>query len=437
MKHAKTVLMTAAAGLLILTQCTRTGNSSLRESCPHYDIDVHIDPATRSIEVSGEISGPAEAFVSDSMFFYLQKDMKIENIHANGQVIAVTNTAPSDIRYMPHAEKLYIDTNTLARSSGPVSLSFSYKGTLSRMPAFFANTIDTTWTELGLYYPWFPYNPEKIRLFTFTVRVTADPGYTVFGIGDISRSSTVTEITAPAPTTDIVVCLSKDVKTYTAGGKNPLYIFHHTLTEPVLRRMAEDVEAARNLYSSWYGLKNTGITLIETRRPSGGGYARVGGVVLQGIDPDRFFSRLEGYNRYFAHETAHLWWFKATTTTWEDWLNESLAEYSALRVLRERFGPDTYTSWLDNKKETIAGTPPIWNFDRNSADYKTVVKVIYNKGPVLLSELEQKTGSDNFNAFCKQLIKDDVRTTEGFLTALARAQDTETAEWFGHMLKTR
>jgi len=36
------------------------------------------------------------------------------------------------------------------------------------------------------------------------------------------------------------------------------------------------------------------------------------------------------------------WWANAPVNSWEDWLNESFAEYSALMAVRELFGAERF-----------------------------------------------------------------------------------------------
>ncbi|MDT8401169.1 MAG: hypothetical protein RQ743_05700 [Bacteroidales bacterium] len=56
---------------------------------------------------------------------------------------------------------------------------------------------------------------------------------------------------------------------------------------------------------------------------------------------DYYDSRI-GYARYPAHEISRLWWLRADANTWEDWLNEGFAEYTALVVLRELYGKEYF-----------------------------------------------------------------------------------------------
>ena len=338
---------------------------------------------------------------------------------------------------MPTARKIYLEQKSLSMRQ-PAKINFAYGGKLEDRSNIFPNRIGPEWTEMGLYYPWFPFNPDHHKMFTYKVDVKTKGDYTAFGLGEKKKQKDRTTLETKIPTTDILVCLSKDVKTYTAAmGQNQLNIFHHGFTDSLLQEMASNISRSYQYFNTWFGEKSMDISIIDTKREKGDGYARMGGMVLGGLQAENYYSDLERYYRYFAHELAHLWWFKAKTTSWEDWLNESFAEYSALMVLREEFGQEIFDSRLENKIRKSEGTPPIWNFDRNNAEYQIAYRVLYEKGPVLLSELEQKTGRYKFRKLCRKLIAQDIHTTEDFLKALKSIEGAKTAEWFRKLLKNR
>ena len=428
-------LLTSYSASSIAPKKTRTDNKV--GSYPHYDINLKITPESHEIQVKGSFEFNLNPNNTDSMFFYLEKNLKIKNLTINGKKVVIVNTSKSDNRYMPNAQKIYIKTENLPAKNKPIRINFSYQGVLDDIPQFAANKIGTEWTELGLYYPWFPYNPDRFRLFTYNLEVETNPQYKIYGIGEIETKDSITQIRSIIPTTDIIVCLSKDVQTYLSDiGQSYLRVYHHQLKDSLLHDIAHNVSVIIQHYNKWFPKKHTNICLIETKRKTGGGYARIGGVVLSKINQDLYYSKTIAYMRYFAHEFAHLWWFKAQTNSWEDWLNESFAEYSAFMVLREIYGQETFITKLEKKKENLEGTPPIWNFNRNNAEQKTVREALYNKGPVLLFDLEQKIGKEQFIKLCKNLLENDITTTSKFLEILKKENGKTVALWFENKLKT-
>lgn len=408
---------------------------------PFYDIHLKINPQNQEISVTGKLLINKSKDSLNQLSFYLHKEMDIKSFTINQKSDFKRDTSKSDNRFMPQASKLYLKKESPVAEGENIEIDFSYSGKLTALPEYFANIISPEWTEIGLYYPWFPYNPE-LKPFTYRLAVETDPSYKVFSLGKIEKKQDTWVITNNTPTNDIVVCISKDVMSYESQiEQSKLTIFHHNFNDTLLSKMSGDISNIVKQYNDWFGENAQDISIIESKRKKGGGYARIGGVFLGGFNPEMYYSYNEGYHRYFAHELGHLWWYKAKTNSWEDWLNESFAEYSALMIIRKVFGEDAFTKRLDKKRENLKGTTPIWEFDRNKTetetDAKNVNEVLYNKGPVLLYELEKEIGKERYIELCKILIEKNINTTSEFLETLKLAEGENVYVWFKKMLKTK
>ncbi|MDA3867444.1 MAG: M1 family aminopeptidase [Salinivirgaceae bacterium] len=403
----------------------------------HYDIRLQVNPAKRYIKVEGTFTPGTSTHLQDSIGFYLDKNLTVHSFTFDNSLQAIIDTAKSDNRFLPNAHKIYFQLSDEQKNKLS-TVHFSYEGTLSKLPKLAGNRIGEEWTELGLYYPWFPFNFEQYGTFTYSVEVETSDDYAVFGIGNIAEQKVSTVLSSSLPTNDIVVCMAKDIDIFKRPvGNHQLKIFHSGLSDSLLIRMSKDVTNALSQFNQWFGNVDTDVSIIETQRISGGGYARNGGLVLSGIDPEKYGKRIVYYNRFFAHEMAHLWWNKALATSWHDWLNESFAEYSSLMFLREQFGEEIFDKYISHKSQAIEGTPPIWDFDRNGAEYEVAYQVLYNKGPVLLKELEDRIGSKTFYRLCHKIADADVSETKHFLTILAEVSNVQASEWFKKILQTR
>lgn len=421
---------------LVLAACSSISkNDDPAREFPHYQVNLVVDPQTRGISVEGSLTLNLEKTTADTLVFYLERGMDITSFTFNGRDVASFDHSPSDIRFMPNAFRILLPTEgdrSLAK------IEFSYSGVLNQPVEMLANQITGDYAELGMYLPWFPYAMTQFRDFTFDARVEAPPVYRVFGFGNVQELQGSTIITCDFPIADMVICLSRDVKILSApAGNNQFTMYYHNFSNKMAENMVENILAILDQLGKWYGEVDMDLTLIESPRKLGGGYARTGGVVLSGVDENIFYSNLPGYERYFAHEFAHLYWKGADVNTWEDWLNEGLAEYSALMYLRMKFGQEEFDRRISNKAANMETVPPVWDFDRQNADYSLVNEVIYNKGPVLLSELEETIGQQAFLDFCRQLIHQQVITTAAFLEVLKQQQGENTASWFEQMLKNR
>jgi hypothetical protein len=162
--------------------------------------------------------------------------------------------------------------------------------------------------------------------------------------------------------------------------------------------------------------------LVVANRDKGGGYARPGLVVLGSIGD---YSRREGIFAYVAHEFAHFWWTGAPVDGWQDWLNEAFAEFSSMRAVRAKFGEQAYQTRLERKRQAVVGLPPIRGIDRQ---HEHAYDVLYNKGTLVLLDLEQLIGEAAFNELLRRFVREPVRDNDMLLRLLTEVAGQEAAD---------
>jgi aminopeptidase N len=204
------------------------------------------------------------------------------------------------------------------------------------------------------------------------------------------------------------------------------------LNSETIDTIQTDIEHIYKFYNKWFGdTEVQDMCLVISKRDKGGGYSRRGGLFLGGVSDSSYLNNRIDYIRYVGHEIAHFWWYGADGN-WEDWLNESFAEYSAMILIRELRGEEEFSKILNDKKNKSSSLPPIWELPRNSSFAETV---LYSKGPVLLNELEGKIGSKKFLKLCKARISKNIKDTSDFLKILKDSEGQEIANWFERSLK--
>jgi hypothetical protein len=119
-----------------------------------------------------------------------------------------------------------------------------------------------------------------------------------------------------------------------------------------------------------------------------------------------------------AHETAHQWWGNVVTSAGyrDDWIMESLANYSALLYLEKRSGRHTLDVMLDEYKirllsktapsnETLESAGPIVLGSRlQSAEAPLAWQFItYGKGSWIIHMLRRRLGDERFIAMLHEL----------------------------------
>jgi hypothetical protein len=240
-----------------------------------------------------------------------------------------------------------------------------------------------------------------------------------------------------------VLVAARDLKTMNLSRRRSSINVHYvSIHDSTAQRLAEDVLDVMDTYVRWFGGEQPpSVSLIASLRERGGGYARPGAIVLSGLADDEFVDDRTDYVRFLSHEAAHLWWTGAATDSWEDWLNESFAEYSALLAVRERFGTGEFERRLELKRQRMANTPQLWEFARNDTSTEgkalLVQTILYDKGPIFLHALAQRMGEESFLQLCRVMVENGVTSTSDFLELLEVRADMWTMIWFEGLLRFR
>jgi aminopeptidase N len=62
--------------------------------------------------------------------------------------------------------------------------------------------------------------------------------------------------------------------------------------------------------------------------------------------------------------------------------------------------------------------------------------VLYEKGSIILSELEARVGKDKFSGFLKEFVSRRIKITKDLLDLLEKTSSKETRFWLENKLKT-
>ncbi len=148
---------------------------------------------------------------------------------------------------------------------------------------------------------------------------------------------------------------------------------------------------------------------------------------------DRGDEKKVSFKKGMAHEIAHLWWHGAPADSWEDWRNESFAEFSALLEVRRLFGDEQYLSLIEKYSAETKDAPPIWGINRG---HEAAYKALYRKGAILLHDLSQAIGANKFLEFCRALLSSRPDNTKGLLDILASITSKGVRGEFERRLRT-
>jgi hypothetical protein len=410
----------------------------------HYDLHLEIDPKTSYAAVSGSIAYQSPLPQLERARFYLHKQFNVQVLEGKRILGYQFETGgESQIPNLPQAGTLDVYFNPPLGSRDTALIQFEYNGYIDLWSPESANVITPEWTELGLYLPWFPlqYDSGSPSELTFTLKVSCPPEYRVSSFGRCLTNDGVCFFNWPHPTTDIVVTVGQNGEHRTFESETSrVHLNANTFGEQAAANLGEDLLWTLERYSGWFGpIRPAEFTLIESPRQIGGGYARRGMVVLAGINERDYLDQREAYLRYLAHEAAHAWWWQAPTDSWEDWLNESFAEYSALLAVRERYGSEIFERFIERKRERVSNAAPVWGFDRSDTatpEKKNAVdRILYDKGPLLLHDLSERIGSQRFLELCRGMLWSGVNETGHLLDLLEELEDNPVRQWMENRLK--
>jgi hypothetical protein len=390
----------------------------------HYRMQVRLDPAGGGVQVDSEFSFPVKAGAA-RVKFALNKGLRVTSASCdecagfsfestqNAGVMFVNNAAPLEfVFWHPLPE-----TKT-------VHFKVRYEGTVAPSGE---NSMQPDWIELALYSAWFPVGVDLGR-FTYELNVAVDPNYKVTGSGDIRTTAPGSyEIRQASDTFDIVLMASSRIQMRKVG--ESLRLDSVGLNEGEAARVAVASGAVMERLGQWFGpASSSRLTVIFTPRDSGGGYSRPGMVCYSrwtlGAD-DRLL-------RGLAHEMAHLWWTGAPAETWEDWLNEGFAEYTALMVIRDRLGEAAFQKAIADLEKEVQGAPPVWGISRSDNRAYTV---LYEKGALILYRLEKQIGKEAFARYLKALAQGKVSSVKEALALLETSNSPEASATLERMLR--
>jgi hypothetical protein len=414
---------------------------TLPKSLSHYQAHLKVIPDEQFIEAEVTLTFRAPINGMDSAIFYLHKQLEVKSLTGDHLVDYCFDTkTPSPIQFMPEAGTLHLGFAKPLEKGEIIRLRFEFGGKVTMWPEWSANVISETWTELGMYLPWFPFNGDYGD-FTFSVDVECDVAYQVRSYGEHVKHGDMWHFVWDHPTNDIIIVISKNIKSQTIEAEHCLLNVHHvTLRDSTASMIGKDLSWILACFDSWFlGEKRKEVSLIESPIQLGGGYSSRGLIVLGGLNDQKYVDHRQAYIRYLSHEAAHLWWWAAETSSWEDWLNESFAEYSALLAVKEMFGQDPFEKMLAEKSKAMLGSSPIWGLERN--DYSTKEKmqeietVLYSRGPVLLHRLSTKIGQENFLVLCQEMISQNAKSTVQFLEVIGRLEGENAKHWMESTLK--
>ena len=393
-----------------------------------YNADVRLDVMQKRIAATMELTLGAMAQKTERLTFLLNKNAVIKELRWNDQAATFTfdTNGVSPNRYLPDARTLTILTPGMTKGRQRLWLKYDcLLNDLKHRGCLF----EENWIELNAYGTWFPINYDY-GPFSYEVNIEMDKRYQASGSGIVTGGEGHWRLTRDSGDTEIVLIASPELQTrrYEKDGR-AIRVDSIHLTDAQAETMLAACRDTFDRYEKWFGKadgKNLTLTVNPTRNVTS--YARRGFISLQTegrTEKDLYQS--------IGHEIGHFWWKNAISTdTWEDWLNESFAEYSALLNGREKYGEESFRETLARYRKVAAPLPPLWEINRGGDEGAIV---LYRKGPIILQALDEKIGHEFFLRLLNEIATRKIARTADLLTLVERKTSAETRRSLEESLK--
>ena len=388
------------------------------------DLRVKLDPPTQRLEVEAALTVRVPKAGTRELTWSLNRQFEVAEL--KGPLVA-------DWTFTPDTGLLKVHFLRPVGPAAPVRLRLRYKGIFSKGQEHASSIITPFWTELDRTLPWFPLRQDNAP-FTFRLEVRCRPEYALASYGPFLGWQNARTLAWNHPVTDLIIVAARKDRMQIWNLAPRVRFVSMGLGEAEASRLATAMGKLVTVLQRRLGPRGTPLTtLIQSPRAEGSNAAppQPGLVVLEGLTYARIKDSLPEILQPLAVETARAWWCAAPVDSWEDWLNVSFADYSALTALRELLGEAAYQHSIELKRRACVGLPPLWEFDRNAAEAKPIME---NKGVVLLAELEGFVGRERFEKFCRELAARKVTRTLQFLELLEAREGKSLREAFQRRL---
>lgn len=383
-----------------------------------YSGIIEIEPAMSSIYVQMRVI--ATEIADNEVSYYINKNMRVHELSINsaGQYELGTEIA----QWSPFFNNTYELKFVSSKNENLVDFNISYSGIIDNN---IVNGISEEWVELGIYAPWFLLN-ENLEEIEFEVEVKI-------------KSETTLNLLYPKNKVKV-----KDIDFPIFASTKHEYIEYKKNGLTVGLSISKDSDKKYNgiiqsevfeiieFYNRQFGdIKDLNqLDIVIAPRLDGGGYCRSGLIVLT---PEPIETPEEQVNLklYLAHELAHIWWQLADKSSWEDWLNESFAEYSALLFLESSYGNEAFAKRISQLVEKSANLPCIYNMERVSENSYDILNY---KGPYILNMLRNKLGAERFEILMHDIFRIGVNNTSDLLALIEKFGSVEDRNFLEDLL---
>ncbi|MBN2498061.1 MAG: hypothetical protein JXR96_25955 [Deltaproteobacteria bacterium] len=398
-----------------------------------YRLEVSLDPDAHSLEATCTFRVINEGEATRTLDFGLHRDVKIHEVRAGAQPLLCSPAKDWSIIFCPTSVGHRVVLGEPIPKGGQIEVTLRYGGKYEGMIND-VNCLGPDLVELDFYAGWYPLF-DSTKPYAIELCAELPSRMSAFSTGRHTSSESAPGRTRHCWMTDAAISVllfaAPDLHTRESTcGKSRLQVVYRTLPAAYLDALMEYADKALALFVQSYGqLGDQKQELIVIYSPRGGwGYSRLPVIVGPGEKIAEKYTPQSADSihriRGIVHEAGHFWWHGADTSTFEDWMNESLAEYSSLFFTERFFGQEAadriWRSFARRITATIGSKPIVET--RRSDRFGYIL--FYDKGAYIMRMLRQELGDERFFRLLRDFLDPGVeRSTRSFRQLLARLDE--------------
>jgi len=349
--------------------------------------------------------------------FCLNDALTISEIAVNGKPVNYEMAGKEQPQFRPLVKKISVASEETIRN-----IEISYNGSVAYSPkdrACFHNIITKDIKSLSWYSSWYPQDASVGIVHDKVVLLEGSRYVVVKGTYDAARD--VWEYGGNGYDRFNIVAYRKAALQVISNPYMNIYFI-----DDGIREYAEaSTSSYQNVVSFYNGnlFAKRDIPVLDVACASpaittGGGYRR----------KDFMWCTTLGNNKeeaawLNAHETAHIWCSGAPADTWEDWLNETTAEWASLLFALDSGDDALFKYILEPKLAKYDSLPPIQTADGSRPEG------VHDKGTVLFYEMYKLFGVDAVRKVVRLFTDLDTKTTASLIHFLRTENNNDIADF--------
>ncbi|MHA1199100.1 MAG: M1 family aminopeptidase [Candidatus Heimdallarchaeaceae archaeon] len=208
------------------------------------------------------------------------------------------------------------------------------------------------------------------------------------------------------------------------------------------QELSKDLSDFEELLIAWLGKPPTEeFFLVLAPRDSGGIISRQGLISMQdSIQPEVIKKNKEILLMAWVHEMSHFWFNSTSVSSYDNWIDEGLCDYSALLLAKQKFGKKFYVDRIEAIRTTLLKEESLPAIKEIARIHPKADLLFYKYGSLIFHELMTKIGEELFRKsirnFAQKSIEKDNITTQDLIKSFNDITKEDWTEYFENKISS-